>query len=87
MLQYTGGTTGRAKGVNLTHAATATNVSHEVRFGVHPEPASFDSALTARFRDHRKDDKSCCYSQCVDVKALANADPSPPVAARFETAA
>ena len=26
-LQYTGGTTGRAKGVNLTHAAVATNIS------------------------------------------------------------
>jgi len=27
MLQFTGGTTGRAKGANLTHAATSTNIS------------------------------------------------------------
>lgn len=45
-------------------------VSHEVVVGPNPHQAPFDSALTARFRTHTKgDEKACCYSQCVDVKA------------------
>jgi hypothetical protein len=57
---------------------TAHNVSHEVLVGRHPHPAGLDTALTARYRKHKKnDEKSCCYSQCVDVETVAKAAPLP----------
>lgn len=45
MLQYTGGTTGRAKGVNLSHRATAVNVSQ--REGLLPTARGSERILCA----------------------------------------
>lgn len=57
---------------------TARSVSHEVSVGRHPTPARFDSALTARYRQHKTGSGDwCCYSQCTDVKVVAAAAPLP----------
>ncbi len=72
---------------------TLGSVNHQMTIGQHTSGATLDTALTALYRLHHGnrehgeegEEKSCCYSQCVDVASLSasEADP-PPHATRLE---